>query len=177
MKRNCSFLFALAVLLTVAACRGGSQTDGGAGAADSLATSATPADSLLPDELLSDICCYMVNHDYDGGFATFVLDMGEGTLQIYYSDKQELVDKYVLRIDSFEETENKTTEYEYDVSGHLVVNAYDPQTEAYCGQFDGTFSQWQGFAEGGDEETSADSYSGRFTHADGSVEKFEFYSD
>lgn len=175
--KNVFSIALLCVAVLVCFCCQGASHQGDQVTADSAALQSHETDTLSVGEAQRSFDCYMINHDYEGGMGTFVLEQGKGWLQVYNSDKQETMDKYLLRVLSYEEQGRENTQTEKHTWGHLVVNAYNPQTEAYAGQFDGTYDSSEGLSDSEEGEWAAVSYTGRFTHADGTVEPIEFYAD
>ena len=151
-------------------------------------TTETTADSIAPSNITKapkpegEVNCAMTNGNYQDAVAVFYIEKTEGTITASM-DGEEWKTLYDLRLVSYKETNREETANEEEggceiqTYGTLTVNAYDPQTGAYVGQFSGEFDDAKGYDAQGEQEWGSQSYISKFKKADGTVEDVEFYGD
>ena len=124
----------------------------------------------------------MVNGNYNDAVAVLSLEGTEGTITASM-DGEQWDTLYDLRLVSYKETDREESvneeegAHEVSTYGRLVVNAYDPKTGNYAGQFSGEFDETIAYDTEGEQVYGSQSYVGKFTRADGTVEDIEFYGD
>ena len=148
----------------------------------------TATDSVAPGNISQapkpqgELVCHMTNGNYQDAVAVFFIKKTEGAIETSM-DGEEWKTIYDLRLVSYQETRREEFRDEVDgggqvdTAGTLVINAYDPQTGAYVGQFSGEFSTNVGYDAAGEQEWGSQTFISKFTKADGSVEDVEFYGD
>ena len=151
-------------------------------------TANVAADSIAPGDITQapkpegEVICYVVNGNYQDAVAVFAVEKTEGTLTASM-DGEEWKTLYDLRLVSYKEANREETANaeeggrEVQTYGTLIVNAYDPQTGAYVGQFSGEFDDSKGYDVNGEQEWGSQSYISKFAKVDGTVEDVEFYGD
>ena len=178
MKKFLLPMLLMASVLTLSASCKKSTTSTSEATADSI----TPADITKAPKPEGEVNCAMTNGNYQDAVAVFNIEKTEGTITASM-DGEEWKTLYDLRLVSYKETNREKTLFEEgegsetSTYGKLVVNAYDPATGAYVGQFSGEFDETIGYDSQGEQEWGSQSYIGKFTKADGTVEDIEFYGD
>ena len=116
----------------------------------------------------------------DGGYRMFIV---EGDESRFIEDHIGTTDTlYVLRLVSYEQTSEEEEKLEngdtfVDIEGNLVVDAYDPATQAFVGRYEGNYSSGAEYDPEGEMLHCGESYGGTFTYADGKKEEFSYYGD
>lgn len=178
MKKLMLPMLLMASVLTLSASCKNSTTSSTETATDSIA----PGNIAQAPKPEGEVVCHVVNGNYQDAVAVFAIEKTEGTITASM-DGEEWKTLYDLRLVSYkesnrEESANEDGEgREVSTYGTLVVNAYEPETGAYVGQFSGEFDESIGYDSEGEQEWGSQSYIGKFTKADGTAEDIEFYGD
>lgn len=104
----------------------------------------------------------------------FIVEGDESRMVEQSAGDEKLI--YVLRLVSYKETKHQKNADEEEFEGSLVVNAYDPKSERYVGQYKGEYYCGCSY-ENGEMVHCGESFAGKFTRANGKVEEFNFYGD
>ena len=178
MKKTILLMLFMASLLTLSASCSHSAATSSETAADSVA----PGNISQAPKPEGTVSCHVVNGTYNDAVAVLSLEGTEGTITASM-DGEQWDTLYDLRLVSYKETDREELvneeegAHEVSTYGRLVVNAYDPKTGNYAGQFSGEFDETIAYDTEGEQVYGSQSYVGKFTRADGTVEDIEFYGD